>query len=134
MDEGRHADRVREAYAAFGRRDVQPLLAALADDVEWVDPLPADYPVGGTFRGKAAVQDYFRQLAQIAEFRSFDLVDVIAAGDKVVALIHLETTMRHNGRPFAGDSAHVWTFRDGQAVQYRIYADTAGIMAAYQGE
>ena len=129
-----NAERVREAYAAFGRRDPAPLLAILSDDVEWIDPLPSTHPVGGTFHGKSEVQEYFRQLGGIAEFQAFELVDLIAAEDKVVAFIHLETTMRHNGRRFAGDSAHVWTFRDGLAVKYRIYADTAGIMAAFQAE
>ena len=109
-------------------------MAALSDDVEWIDPLPPDHPVGGTFHGKSKVQEYFRQLAGIAEFQAFDLVDLIAAEDKVVAIIHLETTMRQNGRRFVGDSAHVWTFRDGLAIKYRIYADTAGIMAAFRGE
>ena len=127
-------DRVREAYEAFTRRDLQPFLDVIADDVDWIDPLPADHPVGGVFRGRTEVKRYFEELGKLATFKAFKVVDIIAEGDAVVAFIHLETTMRHNGRDFSGDSAHVWTFADGVAVRYRIYADTAGIMAAYRGE
>ncbi|MEF2978852.1 nuclear transport factor 2 family protein [Subtercola sp. YIM 133946] len=124
---------VRNAYEAFDRHDGAPLMAALADDVDWSDPLPDDHPVGGTFRGKAAVREYFAALSQIAEIRAFEIVDIVGEGDKVVAQMHLETTMRHNGADFVGDSAHVWTFNaEGRASSYRIYADTERIMAAFR--
>lgn len=90
--------RVREAYEAFDRHDGGPLLAALSEDIEWWDPLPDDYPIGGLFRGKQAVVEYFRQLSGIAEIRSFNVADIIAQDHTVVALIHLESTMRHNGQ------------------------------------
>ncbi len=125
---------VREAYEAFTRRDLQPFMDAIADDIDWIDPLPPDHPVGGVFRGKTEVTRYFEELGQLATFKAFDVLDIIAEGDTVVAFIHLETTMRHNGRDFVGDSAHVWTFADGVAVRYRIFADTARIMAAYRGD
>jgi hypothetical protein len=128
------ADRVRQAYEAFNRHDGGPLMAALSDDIEWWDPLPADYPIGGTFRGKQAVAAYFAELSAIADIRSFQIVEIIAQGNTVVALIHIESTMRRNGQVFAGDSAHVWTFDDeGLATRYRIYADTDGIARAYRG-
>ena len=134
METSELARRVREVYGAFGRHDGAPLMAALTEDIEWSDPLPADYPIGGTFRGKPAVREYFAALSAIADIRSFHVVDVIAEGRKVVALIHIESTMRHNGQVFVGDSAHVWTFNDdGLAVLYRIYADTDGIGRAYRG-
>ena len=108
-------------------------MAALADDVTWHDPLPDDHPVGGNFQGKEAVAQYFRELFQLADIRAFEIIDIIAEGGKVVAQMHLETTMRHNGKEFNGDSAHVWTFNDaGLATSYRIYADTDRIMAAYR--
>jgi uncharacterized protein len=133
MDTEQLTARVREAYEAFDRHDGGPLLAALSEDIEWWDPLPGDYPIGGLFRGKQAVVEYFRQLSGIAEIRSFQLADIIAQDHTVVALIHLESTMRHNGQVFTGDSAHVWTFDDeGLATRYRIYADTEGIAKAYR--
>ncbi len=126
--------RVRQAYEAFDRHDGGPLMAALSEDVEWRDPLPADYPIGGTFRGKQAVAAYFAKLSAIADIRSFEIADIIAQDNTVVALIHIESTMRRNGQVFAGDSAHVWTFdAGGLAIRYRIYADTDGIARAYRG-
>lgn len=127
--------RVREAYDAFDRHNARPLMDILADDVEWSDPLPVDYPIGGTFRGKRAVADYFVELAGIADIRVFRIVELISQDHTVVALIHIESTMRGSGQVFVGESAHVWTFDDsGMATRYRIYADTDGIGRAYRGD
>ncbi len=134
MSETANKQLVREAYEAFTRRDLQPFMDAIGDDIDWIDPLPADHPVGGVFRGKTEVTRYFQELGKLATFKAFDVLDIIAENDTVVAFIHLETTMVHNGRDFVGDSAHVWTFVNGVAVRYRIFADTAGIMAAYRGD
>ncbi|MBJ7602539.1 MAG: nuclear transport factor 2 family protein [Candidatus Dormibacteraeota bacterium] len=134
MSDQANKRRVRDAYEAFSRRDLGPFMDAIADDVDWIDPLPPDHPVGGVFRGKNEVARYFEELGKLATFKAFDVVDIVAEGDTVVAFLHLETTMRHNGRDFVGDSAHVWTFADGVAIRYRIFADTARIMAAFRGD
>jgi ketosteroid isomerase-like protein len=54
MDTEQLTARVREAYEAFDRHDGGPLLAALSEDIEWWDPLPGDYPIGGRRRPGAA--------------------------------------------------------------------------------
>lgn len=45
-------------YAAFGHGDMPVVMDALADDVEWVIPYPADVPSGGTFHGKSGAQKW----------------------------------------------------------------------------
>jgi ketosteroid isomerase-like protein len=123
-----------DLYAAFGRGDMPAVLEALADDVEWVLPGPADVPMAGTRRGKQAVQGWFGTVAEHLEFQIFEPRECVAQGDKVVALIYAEATTRRSGRKICAHEAHVWTCKDGQITRHQAFQDTAAIVAAYRGE
>lgn len=53
MVEQENTQTVMDLYAAFGRGDLPAVLAALADDVEWALPGPANIPMAGTRPGEA---------------------------------------------------------------------------------
>ena len=58
---------VKGGYAAFGRGDIQGLIAMFAEDVEWITP-GEGLPWAGTYRGHAAVADLFQKVSQMVEF------------------------------------------------------------------
>jgi ketosteroid isomerase-like protein len=125
----------QSAYEAFGRGDMAALAAVMADDIEWVDPGdPSENPNAGTFKGKEAVLGWFAGLAASTDFQKFEPREFIAQNDKVVSLVYVEATARETGRAFAGDEAHVWTFRDGKLARFDIFLDTAAAAAAYRVE
>jgi len=133
MSEEANVQAAQAGYAAFGRGDMPAILEMLADDIEWVDPGPADVlPTAGTHRGKAAVGEFFRILSETEDFETFEPREFIAQGDKVVALIHAEATIRSTGKKMVQDEAHVWTFRDGKVARIQLYLDTAAMVAAYR--
>lgn len=134
MLEQENTQRVKDGYAAFLRGDIPAVLDILADDTEWVSPGPADVPGTGTFRGKQAVLAFFGTLGESVEFQVFDPHEFIAQGDKVVALIHIESTDRRNGRKTVGHAAHVWTFADGKVARLEFFQDTEAQAAAYRGQ
>ena len=125
--------RVKDGYAAFMRGDIPAVLDALTDDTVWVSPGPADLPGTGTFRGKHEVVAFFTTLGENVEFQVFDPREFVAQGDKVVALIHTEATIRRNGRKVVDDTAHVWTFKDGKVSHLQFYSDTEAQAAATRG-
>jgi ketosteroid isomerase-like protein len=133
MVEQENTQMVMDLYAAFGRGDLPAVLAALADDVEWVVPGPADIPMAGTRRGKQAVQAWFGTVAANLTFQVFEPREFIAQGDTVVALIYAEATARRTDRTIAAHEAHVWTCRDGKITRHQAFQDTAAIAAAYRG-
>jgi ketosteroid isomerase-like protein len=122
----------KDGYAAFGRGDVPAILELLTDDIEWLNPGPPDViPGAGTHRGKEAVAGFFGTLAQSVDFQTFEPREFIAQGDKVVALIYSEATVRSTGRNVVDHAAHVWTFRDGKLAHFEVIQDTAALVAAY---
>jgi ketosteroid isomerase-like protein len=124
---------IQEAYAAFGRKDIPALLNALADDVEWVVPGPAEIPTAGTYRGRDHVARFFSKLDESATFTAFEPRKFVAQDDTVIALGYSAGTAKATGRRLETEWAMVFTLRDGKIARYQIYSDTANAAAAYAG-
>ena len=133
MAEQENTRAVQEAYAAFGRGDIAGVLAACADDVEWVQPGPADLPASGTYRGKEQVADFFRRIAETVTFTRFEPYAFVAQGDRVVALLHVAATANATGRAFTSEDAHLFEFRDGKVARFLVHTDTEAQAAAVRG-
>ena len=123
---------VQDAYAAFARGDMQALLGCFADDIVWnaVYGTGPHVPTSGERRGKAAVAEFFKQVAANVNFSAFEPKEFVAEGDKVVALGHYTATTPV-GKSFDADFAMVFTLRNGKVVRFQEFSDSAGINAAY---
>ena len=123
---------VQEAYAAFGRGDVQGILDRLDDSIVWKGVYGAapHVPTSGERRGKTQVGEFFKQVAQSVNFSRFEPKEFIASGDKVVALGHYTATTPI-GKSFDSDFAMVFTLRDGKVIEFQEFMDSAAVNAAY---
>ena len=132
MQEAQNTKVVQEAYAAFGRKDVQSILDKLDDGVVWkgVYGAGSHVPTAGERRGKAQVGEFFKQVAENINFSRFDPREFIATGDKVVALGHYTATSPL-GRTFDSDFAMVFTLQNGKVTEFQEFMDSAAINAAY---
>jgi ketosteroid isomerase-like protein len=131
MSEQQNVQAVQNAYAAFGRGDIQGVLNILSDDVEWHLPGEGLIPQAGTYRGKDDVGRFFQKLGQTAKFDNFEPRTFIAQGDNVVALGRYNGTVPQTGRQFESEWAMVFTFQGNKVAKFREYTDTAAIAQAY---
>ena len=125
---------IQDLYAAFGRGDLLPTLAAAADPaIEWESyGRREEFPVAGMHRGMKGLQDFFGTLAETVDFSEFTPKEFVAADDKVVALGHYTMKVKKNGREIACNWVHAYTIRDGKVLSFREYTDTALFAAAYR--
>jgi ketosteroid isomerase-like protein len=132
MQEAQNTKLVQEAYAAFGRGDVQSILDSLDDSVVWLGVYGAgpQVPTSGERRGKAAVGAFFKQVAEHVNFSKFEPKEFVATGDKVVALGHYTATTSI-GKSFDSDFAMVFTLRNGKVVRFQEFTDSAAVNASY---
>jgi ketosteroid isomerase-like protein len=132
MSEAQNTKVVQDAYAAFGRGDIETLLTYLSDDIVWSGVYGAgpQVPTSGERRGKAAVNKFFAQVGEHVHFSRFEPKEFIATGDKVVALGHYTASSSAN-RQFDSDFAMVFTLRDGKVTRFQEFCDSAAINAAY---
>jgi uncharacterized protein len=132
MQEAHNTKVVQDAYAAFGRGDTQTLLTYFADDIVWnaVYGTGSHVPTSGERRGKAAVAEFFKQVAEYVNFSRFEPKEFIATGDKVVALGHYTATTPMK-QSFDSDFAMVFTLRNGKVTHFQEFCNSAAINAAY---
>ena len=132
MEEARNTKVVQEAYAAFSRGDIQTLLSKFADDIVWTAVYGAGshVPTAGERRGKAAVAEFFKQVAENINFSRFEPKEFIATGDKVVALGHYTATTPMK-KSFDSDFAMVFTLSNGRVTRFQEFCNSAAINAAY---
>jgi uncharacterized protein len=132
MQEAENTKVVQEAYAAFGRGDIQSILDSLDEGIVWKGVYGAapHVPTSGERRGKAQVGEFFRQVAENVNFSRFEPKEFIASGDKVVALGHYTATTPI-GKTFDADFAMIFTLRNGKVSEYQEFTDSAAVNAAY---
>jgi ketosteroid isomerase-like protein len=123
---------VEQAYNNFKTGNIEALLNVMSGDITWTLPEMEGVPFAGKRSGRAAVADFFASVNGSQEVVTFEPRELIAEGDKVVALGSYAWRVRANGREFGGDFAHAWTIRDGKAVDFQEYMDTAAGVNAYQ--
>ncbi|HKY22952.1 MAG TPA: nuclear transport factor 2 family protein [Vicinamibacterales bacterium] len=132
MEEARNTKVVQETYAAFSRGDIQTMLSKFADDIVWTAVYGAGshVPTAGERRGKAAVAEFFTQVAENIKFSRFEPTTFIATGDQVVALGHYTATTPVKKR-FDSDFAMVFTLQNGRVTRFQEFCNSAAINAAY---
>ena len=124
---------VQEAYDAFGRGDLERLLALMADDVEWHQAGPSALPTAGDWHGRERVRRFFAVVAESFEFDQFEPREYIGQGDRVVVLGYYRGRAKATGRHFESHWAMAFTVRNGKIAQFREYVDTAALVAAFAG-
>jgi len=122
---------VQEAYASFGRGDIEALLGSLDENVEWVLPGEGLIPQAGTYRGRDGVARFFQLLNETTEFAAFEPQEFLAQGDRVIALGTYKGKARATGRPFESSWAMSFLLRDGKVLKFREYTDTGAIGSAF---
>lgn len=121
----RHRTTIEAIYAAFGRGDIASILDALREDVEWEhDHADHGIPWLAPRHGKAQVGGFFEALRAL-EVRRFEPKRILADGDLVVAVIHVEIAVLATGRSFRDVELHLWTFDPhGKVARFRHVVDT----------
>ncbi len=133
MQEAQNTKVVQDAYAAFGRGDIQAVLAQMDDQVTWkpITGAGPHVPHAGERHGKAQVAEFFAILGRSLTFDRFEPRDFIAQGDKVVALGNYRGRAI-GGKAFDSEWVMVFTLQNGRVVHFQEFTDSAAINAAFE--
>jgi len=125
---------VQQAYAAFGRGDVEGILGLLDENIEWDGVKGTDgfAPHAGLRRGKAAVREFFTLVAQTSDFHRFEPREFIDGGDQIAVVGAYEATVKTTGGRVSCDWVMVFTFARGKITRFREFTDSAQVAAAYR--
>ncbi len=110
---------LRRYYDSWNAGDTDELISGLADAVEWHGH--PRLPEPGPYRDPAAVGRWMVQFREAwGELRA-EPVELLDAGDGVIALVHMTGRGRGSGVAVRGGvDVHVAGFRDGKVSHFRI--------------
>jgi ketosteroid isomerase-like protein len=118
-------DITKQAYEAFGRRDIPAFLKLVADEVDWKLIGPANWPHAGLRRNPTEVAAFFADLDLFDDLSLFEPREFIEAGENVTVLGYLESFARETKQKYHSDWVHVSTVRDSKITRWRGFANTA---------
>ncbi len=129
---GSPTDLVASVYRAFNAGDLDTALAALDPDVEWTTPASLPWSEG-VYRGRDGVARYFGAFAAALADASVTSDTIEGDADLVVARGFERAQVRATGRRFEARFTHVWHVQGDSVVAMEGIADTATVVAAFDG-
>jgi len=122
---------VKDGFAAYGRGDMQGLLALFADDIEWIVP-GEGWPLAGIYRGQAGVADFVQKISEMLEISSFEPREFVAEGDRVLVVGFDRGRVRTTNRTFENNWVIAFTVRNGKVTNAREYFDTLALARGFE--
>ncbi len=112
---------VREAVAAFNRRDFEVIPRIFAENVEfWESP---EWPNAGVYRGREAFAGYFSRLISNIDGLQGEVVSTREAGDRVLAELRTFGNDKQTGQPVELTFTSIYTFNGGKCVRLDGFLD-----------
>jgi len=117
--------RVRRLFATLATKDVDALLADVAEDVHHV--FPGSHPLGGQRHSRAAMRRWFERLYVLFPEIEFEVRRVSVKGppwDMAVGVQWSDRGLAADGEPYENLGAHWIRLRWGKATEIQAYLDT----------
>jgi ketosteroid isomerase-like protein len=115
----------RALHRAINERQPEDLETLIDEDVEWAIYGPIDmFPFLGARRGKAAVLEVVRQIADNVRVHRFDRETVMLGVDSAASMMRYSLTALDSNKPISLRLAHFAQFKAGQLLSMRVLVDT----------
>lgn len=115
----------RALHRAINERHFEDIELLLDEEVEWAIYGPIDlFPFFGSRRGKAAVLEVIRQIAENVRVHRFDRESIMLGQDSAASMIRYSLTALDSDKPISLRIAHFAQFKDGRLTRLRVLLDT----------
>lgn len=117
---------LEKAYDDFGRGDVAAVLAVLDEDVQWSEAEGNPHWQGAPAVGPQQVlEQVFMPIMRDFDGFTITVNRIVGLGDTLVVEGRYTGSGRATGHRLDAQVAHVWDLRDGKAVRFQQYVNTA---------
>ncbi len=121
---------IQECYAAFGRGDIPFILDQLSSDCRWI-ALGEGIPASGEYTGPAGAAAFFQKLNETEDILRFEVRQILASGEDVVALGYEECRVRATGKMANTNWAMHFRVTSGKVSYFETFFNTAAYALAH---
>ena len=115
----------RALHRAINERQLEDLEALLDEDVDWAIYGPIEmFTFLGARRGKAAVLDVIRQVAENVRVHRFERESIMLGTDTASSMMRFSLTALDSNKPVSLRLAHFAQFKAGRLRSIRVLVDT----------
>ena len=115
----------RALQRAINERHLEEIETMIDEDVDWAIYGPIDmFPFLGSRRGKAAVIDVIRQIAETFKVRRLEREQVMLGPDMAASMLRFSLTTLNSNQPISVRVAHFAQFKAGRLRSIRVVVDT----------
>src|ERR1700688_5326059 len=118
----------RALYRAINERQREDLEPLIDDDVEWVIHGPIMFPFLGARRGKAAVLEVIRQIADNVRVHRFDRESIMLGVDQAASMMRYSLSVLDANSAISLRIAHFAQFKDGRLRRLRVLVDSLDLV------
>ncbi|MGZ5875364.1 MAG: nuclear transport factor 2 family protein [Bradyrhizobium sp.] len=115
----------RALHRAINERQREDVEALIDEEVDWAIYGPIDmFPFFGARRGKTAVLEVIKQIADNIRVHRFDRETLMLGADTAASMLRFSLTMLDANKPISLRLAHFAQFKAGRLINIRILLDT----------
>jgi ketosteroid isomerase-like protein len=115
----------RALHRAINERQFSDLDSLIDEDVDWTIHGPVElFPSFGSRRGKAAVIEVIRQIADKVRVHRFDREQIMLGPESASSLLRCSLTVLDTNKPARVRVAHFAQFKDGRLSSMRMLVDS----------
>jgi ketosteroid isomerase-like protein len=115
----------RALHRAINERQPEDLEALIDEDVDWAIYGPIDmFPFLGARRGKEAVLEVIREIAENVRVHRFDRESIMLGVDSASSMMRYSLTALDSNKPISLRLAHFAQFKAGRLRSIRVLVDT----------
>jgi len=115
----------RALHRAINERRYEELETLIDEDVDWAIYGPVDmFPFLGARRGREAVIEVVRQIADNVRVHRFDRETIMLGEDSASSMLRYSLTALDSNKPISLRIAHFAQFRAGRLLNLRILVDS----------
>lgn len=119
----------RALHRAINERQFSEIEPLLDEDVEWTIHGPVElFPYFGSRRGKAAVLEVIRQIAEKVRVHRFDRESIMLGAESASSMLRYSLTVLDTNKPARLRVAHFAQFREGRLFRMRVLVDTCELI------
>jgi len=119
----------RALHRAINERQPQDLDALIDEEVDWAIHGPVDmFPFLGARRGKAAVLEVIRQIADNVRVHRFDRESIMLGIDQAASMMRYSLSVLDANSAISLRLAHFAQFKDGRLRRLRVLVDSLDLV------